>query len=351
MKIKSEKWRVADLPVSIVRVNPRPQYQRTLVWSQSKKKLLIDSMLRGYDIPKFYLRATPSDTLYDFEVTDGQQRLTAIVDFMSEDLNRNYSLDEAIINDVNINKLTYDRLGSLKKSFDNFELNVVIIEDATPEEIRSLFARLQMGEQLNKVELRHAMASNIGAAILSVVDTHVFFKESKIATGRFKHQDYLDHAITISYNNGKTDLKAKNIEKVYKDFANAPRDLFAEYIGKANLILDWMTQINLLSKGIFKNKWAFIDIYWLLFQNIEFITAIDYKKFSEQLRIFEHKRISNHRNPEKLIEDSTSPIFDKDMYEYILAFKFSGNEMSKIETRNRVFTSRFLNNQIFNLKH
>ncbi|MBK9567646.1 MAG: hypothetical protein IPO37_21500 [Saprospiraceae bacterium] len=65
-------------------------------------------------------------------------------------------------------------MANLKENLDLYELNIAIIEETTPEEIRSLFARLQMGSQLNQVELRHAMASNIGSAILSVVENHKF---------------------------------------------------------------------------------------------------------------------------------------------------------------------------------
>ena len=64
------------------RINPKPQYQRTPVWNETKKQLLIDSVLRGYDLPKFYLRS--SDPPYDHEVVDGQQRLYAIWDFRDD---------------------------------------------------------------------------------------------------------------------------------------------------------------------------------------------------------------------------------------------------------------------------
>lgn len=346
MKIRIANWKVKTLNSKIDKINPAPQYQRTSVWSISKKKLLIDSMLRGYDLPKFYLRATPNDPLYDYEVTDGQQRIRAISEFMS-DSNQKYSLDRAIINGVNTNNLDYNHLGELKEEFDNYELNIAIIEETTPEEIRSLFARLQMGAQLNQVELRHAMASNIGASIFSVVESHPFFKTCKISNTRFKHQDYLDHVITIAYNSGRTDIKAKNIEKLYKDLADANSNIFKDYIRKSNTILDWMNNINNLQKGIFKNKWAFVDTFWLMYRNFDSIKSVDPKKFVEQFKLFEQRRLANHKNPDILISDPTSSNYDKDLYDYIIAFKFSGNLSSNLETRNRIFKNKFLNNGIY----
>ena len=45
-------------------IDTNPDYQRPAVWTRAQKQLLIDSMLRDYDIPKFYLHRTGKDT-YD----------------------------------------------------------------------------------------------------------------------------------------------------------------------------------------------------------------------------------------------------------------------------------------------
>lgn len=347
MKIRLANWKVKTLKSKIDKINPAPQYQRTSVWSLSKKKLLIDSMLRGYDLPKFYLRATPNDPLFEYEITDGQQRMRAIWEFMSDDVKEKYTLDRAIIRGANTESLGYDGLNLLKDDFDNYEINIAIIEEATAEEIRSLFARLQMGAKLNQVELRHAMASNIGAAIFSIVETHTFFKTCKISPNRFKHQDYLDHVITIAYNNGRADVRAKNIEKLYMELADVTGNIYNTYLNKANKILDWMNDVNKIFKGIFKNKWAFVDTFWLLFKHYDSIDSIDEKKFVEQFKIFEQKRLANHRNPDNLISDPKSPNYDKGLYDYILAFKFSGNTKDNVDVRHRIFRSKFIGNGIY----
>jgi uncharacterized protein with ParB-like and HNH nuclease domain len=38
------------------RIDTQPDYQRPAVWSTSQKRLLIDTILRKYDIPKMYWR-------------------------------------------------------------------------------------------------------------------------------------------------------------------------------------------------------------------------------------------------------------------------------------------------------
>src|SRR5438094_6678626 len=51
------------------------EYQRSSVWALPRSKLLMDSILRGYDINKIFVRMLPDGTL---EILDGQQRLTSI---------------------------------------------------------------------------------------------------------------------------------------------------------------------------------------------------------------------------------------------------------------------------------
>ena len=59
------------------RIDTNPDYQRPSVWSLAQRQLLIDTILRGYDIPKMYWRQIGSNP-DRYEVVDGQQRLRSI---------------------------------------------------------------------------------------------------------------------------------------------------------------------------------------------------------------------------------------------------------------------------------
>ncbi len=63
-----------------------PDWQRGKVWSNDRKQLLIDSILRGWKLPKLYFAKT-SDDPEEFDVVDGQQRLMAIFEFFDGTLN------------------------------------------------------------------------------------------------------------------------------------------------------------------------------------------------------------------------------------------------------------------------
>ena len=60
-----------------------PDWQRGEVWDDAKKQRLIDSILRGWKLPEFYLVKSSND---EYEVVDGQQRLLAIFEFCSNEL-------------------------------------------------------------------------------------------------------------------------------------------------------------------------------------------------------------------------------------------------------------------------
>src|SRR5580698_5625589 len=60
-----------------------PDWQRGEVWNREKKQRLIDSILRGWKVPKFYFVEVSTE---NYLVEDGQQRLTAIWEFFSNDL-------------------------------------------------------------------------------------------------------------------------------------------------------------------------------------------------------------------------------------------------------------------------
>ncbi len=350
MKISAKVWSIADLYKLKDKINPKPQYQRTAVWQLTKKKLLIDSILRGYDIPKFYLRETPNDVHYKYEITDGQQRMRAIWEFIEEQ----FKLDDATIGTFNTKDLDYSNLKKSKqrlKDFDGYEINVALIREASQEEIRTLFARLQMGERLNPAELRHALSSNIGNTIASIVENHSFFDpDCKIPNLRYKHQDYLDNALTLSHYDADRSIKAVDMKHLYTEFANSKLNEMQPLMKKANHVLELMRKINSHKKGIFKNKWAFVDVFYLLYKNLDNIKDVKPKIFADKFWEFEALRKANNSNPEVLIEDKTSVNYDKDLYDYIIAFKTSGSDKNNTKIRYRVLFNKFFNRANLNLK-
>ena len=56
MKTSKKPWPLATVFGLRDSINTNPDYQRPPVWTRSQKQLLIDTVLRNYEIPKLYWR-------------------------------------------------------------------------------------------------------------------------------------------------------------------------------------------------------------------------------------------------------------------------------------------------------
>lgn len=342
MKVRVETWTIQKLIQRKNKINEQPEYQRGDVWTPYKKKLLIDSILRGIDIPKFYFRKLNSST-YDFEVADGQQRINSLLSFYNNELRlekrKDKGLDLSKIGNRKVGEKKFEDLPKeVQKKFLTYKITVAIVENAQNYEIRTLFGRLQEGIQLNPAEKRNAIISKIGSQIDNYVLNHKFFNNCKISKRRYKHQDYLAHSLALTLYKNKRDLKADLLYDLYLDNSV---EITQDFLEKIDKILDIMHEIDIESEKRIKNKFAFIDIFNLLESNYNSWEKIDVEGFAQQYDKFENDRLDNRSDPRKLIEKRKATKYDKLLYDYILAFDYAGSETSNIETRLKVFSNIF----------
>lgn len=147
-----------------------PEFQRGLQWGLAQKQGLIDSLLRGYQIPLFYIHLESRTNNYtrDTETTawivDGQQRLASIVSYCQNE----FSLPDPQkakpgtilpVDPANLPAWAGKKFQQLDLSDQdrllNHELLVVEIT-ADKNEVRDLFIRLQAGTPLTAQEKRDA---------------------------------------------------------------------------------------------------------------------------------------------------------------------------------------------------
>ena len=333
MKFASYSWNLSTTHRREKRINPQPQYQRTGVWSNAKNQLLMDSILRGYDIPKIYL-TNSSDDNYEHEVIDGQQRLRAIWSFYND----HYALGECSVDlpDGDFAGKKYSELPSeVQDNIDLYELTVKNIENATPEEIRDLFKRLQEGVALTPPEKRNAMIGNM-RDFIDDLTSHKVFKIVHKEDTRFMYADWLAHVVCLELANGPTDVKANNLTEMYESNKN-----FDPASKNARLI---KSILNLINDSFEERtpeldiKWGFVDYYLLISLLINEYYIMDHKRgFADFYIGFEQER--------RCIDDETSLIeagdhWSKDLYDYIEAFKLSGGLARNIKKRNEVYTKR-----------
>ncbi len=137
---------------------------------------------------------------------------------------------------------------------------------------------------------------------------------------------------------------------MYIEFCNAEFSSFQPMMQKTQCILNWMKEVNDYKKGIFKNKWNFVDFFYLLYKSFHRIENVNSIAFADNLSAFERKRKRFNKDPEQLIDDKGSLDYDKEMYDYILAFKNGGAESRNLRIRYRVYFNHFLNSNNITFK-
>ena len=331
MNYRIESWTVLEMHQKKKEIDPSPQFQRALVWSLEKKQSLIDSIIRGYDLPKFYFQGIKNKNGFEFKITDGKQRINAIWEYI-ENL---FSLPkETVINGIDLSKKHYAELpNDIKEKLNELVLTVTVFLEYNEEDLNELFQRLQGGVSLTPTELRHATKSIIGKEIRKLTEHDFFLKQNQsyISNRRFMHQEYLDHAFALCfYDNSKPDLKAKTLMELYVELSENIDEETHKKLKKAKHILDFMKKVNSSAKGIFKNKWSFVDAFYLFYQNFAKLKELKPNDIAQKLNILESERKKNIKKPEVLLDSKP------DFYDYIVAYKLEGATRNSLNTRNQV---------------
>ena len=338
MKTRPRNWTIETIVRRKPRINPQPQYQRTPVWNETKRQLLMDSILRQYDVPKFYLGL--SSPPYDHEVIDGQQRLRAIWDFYDDQ----YMLNDISKDIPDLGDLSGKKFSELPSDAQDriaiFELNLVEVENASDIEIRDLFLRLQEGVSLNPAEKRNAMPGNMRDFVANLGDIHSIFPLTGLSRQRFGWHDLVAIVTCLEMAEGPTDVKAPSLRRMYH--ANQNFNTNGSTAKKVKQHLNYMVRV-LESRSLEMNiKWGFVDLY-LLISKMEgsYVLHDREEDFADFYFQFEADRQEAISDPGDLLASSGN-YWDEDLYDYIEAFVRSGGTRPNIEKRHEVYKRRFL---------
>ena len=194
-----------------------PSYQRGKVWTLYQKQLLIDSLIRGIDSPKIYFDVKPDGEEDKYEVVDGQQRISTIIEFLEGEFKLNIEFDNVgnqVIKGKDINELPR----TIQKKLKKINLDVVELREYSEDEVREIFIRHQEGSPLNAAEKRRAYPGNRPSVIEGLANHQVLSIENFLGfkDKRYSYQDScakIFHQISL---NSITTIKPDDIKKTYK---------------------------------------------------------------------------------------------------------------------------------------
>jgi uncharacterized protein with ParB-like and HNH nuclease domain len=139
-------------------LNIRPEYQRRLRWTNTQTSQLIESLLLNIPVPPIFLYESD---LARYEVMDGQQRLNAIKEFLSNEF-RLIGLTQL----RPLNGKTYSKFPpKIKRGLERSSLAAIVLLFETDQPAqdkmlvrRYVFERLNTGgRKLNHQEIRNAI--------------------------------------------------------------------------------------------------------------------------------------------------------------------------------------------------
>ena len=212
----------------------RPPYQRKPVaWEPKRKIAFLDSLCKGYYIPKIVLRRIKlGPNTKQYEVIDGQQRINTIQEFYADKLALPKTLSTSPGGDILVGR-KYAELGPTQRQWFDKDLSLAAdlitnIDDPTnPEHSKKaaeIFWRLQQGVSLNFIETLHSrLYSGAGRFITKHADDasfdfqkydfvaenkdrHPFFgKVLAMNNDHMQHLGLLGRLLLIEFEDGPTD--------------------------------------------------------------------------------------------------------------------------------------------------
>lgn len=118
------------------RLDINPSYHRQIVWTETRQKSLVDTLLRGFPIQPIYL----SERGNVYECVDGKNRLRAI---------ERYLKGELVVQGGVFSELS----GDIRDDFMAINIQCCIFKEITDEDKREYFRRIQEGVSLNQTEI------------------------------------------------------------------------------------------------------------------------------------------------------------------------------------------------------
>ncbi|WP_281784118.1 DUF262 domain-containing protein [Sinimarinibacterium flocculans] len=277
-----------------------PPYQRMSdVWPPEKRQLLIDSILNGYDVPKFYFHEFfPARVVegkkYKYAIVDGKQRLETIFSFIEGRFALDPDMEFIADPEIKPGGLTYAELArrypDLKTRFDGFVLPIISILTEDTELIEDMFSRLNEAVPLNAAEKRNALGGPVPPRIREITKHKFFTEKLPFNNRRYRHLDVATKFFYITQRGHLADTKKVHLDEFVKEHRdNKTIDAVDKLATEARKTLDDMASVFVDADWLLRSVGTTVLYYFLFLDGrkqgwIETITRADFEEF-DRVRI------------------------------------------------------------------
>ncbi len=247
----------------------RPDFQRTEVWSLSKKQKLIDSILRRFTIGLLYFREKEKQIKkgrYELilECLDGQQRLRAIFDFMED----RFRINPNITTELEQPKKFSELSENLKAKIRMTPIKAVVVRSDDDEMISEIFMRLQEGVPLRAAEKLNALRGDLRNQLVEL-SQHKALKLTTISEYRFQHRYLVAQLALLEFDgrypeNLPQNIGFKELKKMYETYKSGRLSEVKRICGKIKRNLHFIRKVMRKDLQLIRHRGDFLAFYVFL---------------------------------------------------------------------------------------
>ncbi len=283
MKKINIKWSIEQL-VKTNKSIEYPEFQREpSVWDLDKKRKLIDSILRDFDIASIYLFKRLDG---NYDCIDGRQRINAIISFLglnegnlddiSGDYNNNFkfiSSDELLGTDIlkDYDNKTWKEFNThQQRKILQYQFNVIEITnfDNDDYELNLMFLRLQLGVPLNAGEKLNAMVGDMKDFIFKKLGKNKYILFLNIPKRRFA-KELISAQIALNFfslNNTKSYGRARfvDLQEFFKEhlkFSSNDKKIADLLVNRLDAVYK---HVSAASSLLLKNKAISLSVFFFI---------------------------------------------------------------------------------------
>lgn len=309
-------------------------YQRKSVWGEKDKVRLIETILINLVVPSLYFWNSETDPDTGKTIThivDGQQRISAISQFVSNNLTltKSYLLEKES-KTLFGNKKFENLSGDLRKNFWDYKLSVIeIAREVAIADVKNMFKRLNLTDyNLTNQEKRNVLEGEFASLAKEIADNEFWNENDLFKVNVVKRMGDIEFcaSLILLYKRGIIDQTTpKVLNEAYTDYAK-------EYDEADNDRTAILRAIDIVKKLICDETSVFLKrtnqlytvfslAFYILRENIE-VTDLIKNKFKNFVAIY-----NDYRNEENSVLDLGTD--ERTLYDQIKKYKQASSEGTK----------------------
>jgi len=282
-------------------IDLQPVFQRKSgLWAPRRNALLVDSLIRGYDVPKLYVAdfrqfVNPlNEESLPYAVIDGKQRLEALFNFFEGKV---YLSDDSAIGDedpLGVEGMNYRALiqqrPALAEKVEGYVFSVMSVITDDEYRIHDLFVRLNYGQSVNAAERRNAMPGRVPVYIRRLAAHPFFTNRINFKTSRMEEFNVAAKLMFLEHRGSFGDTKASNLDGFVESWTSQTDAAFVGSFERTGAVLDGLASIFATRDSVLSRSGEVPIIYWLLRDG-----ELGPDRFRPALAQFYSRLTKNHR--------------------------------------------------------